>query len=42
VGGILKGLFEVQVDSTNRRNHYVATPDGHCFLLEVRVRETGA
>lgn len=31
--GIPKDLFEVQLDATNRRNRYVATPDGQRFLF---------
>lgn len=31
--GIPKDLFEVQLDTTNRRNRYVATPDGQRFLF---------
>jgi eukaryotic-like serine/threonine-protein kinase len=31
--GIPKDLFEVQLESINRRNRYVATPDGQRFLF---------
>jgi Tol biopolymer transport system component len=31
--GIPKSLFQVQLDSANRRNRYLATPDGQRFLL---------
>ena len=31
--GIPKDLFEVQLDRTNRRNRYVAAPDGQRFLF---------
>ena len=31
--GIPKELFEVQLDAVNRRNRYVATPDGQRFLF---------
>jgi len=31
--GIPKDLFEVQLDGTNRRNRYIATPDGQRFLF---------
>jgi hypothetical protein len=36
--GIPKDLFEVELESINRRNRYVATPDGQRFLFVTAPR----
>ncbi len=36
--GIPKSLFPVRADSVNRRNRYVATPDGQRFLFVTTPR----